>query len=303
MDGVGLTPKGSTSADVSSDVSRDSTIRSSAANNQEKSSGRASGDVVLTIDSGDVLTITKDTAGKASFRNYVRDKDGSTRPMTDAEYEAKLNAEAHIDELAQISEKNNRSPIADELGTNGKPIHGDLAKNGWYYRTAWFSDFDGQYYRVTISTADGNNGVVVYNVGKIEKRISPAKKRGSSASVSENGARQEKFSSDDTIRSTEGNSQEKSSGRASTQVESREYAELRREYERRTKAWNEANSRNDESFPFASELRWITDAEKRMNEMKEAGAAPRQRMKSARAVSAQSSSDGRCTICTSLSMA
>ena len=201
---------------------------------------RGGEDVVLTTESGDVLTITRDTAGKASFRNYVRGENGTRRRMSDAEYEAKLNAEAHIDELAQISEKNNRSPIADELGTNGKPIHGDLAKNGWYYRTAWFSDFDGQYYRVTISTADGNNGVVVYNVGKIEKRISPAKKRGSSDSVSETGARQEKFSSASNIRSAEGNSQEKSSGRASTQVESREYAELRREKERRAQGAQDA---------------------------------------------------------------
>ena len=127
-------------------------------------------DVILTTDSGDVLKITKDTAGKASFRNYVPGENGTMRRMSDTEYEAKLNAEAHIDELAQISEKNNQKPAADEIGTNGQRIHGSLAKNGWFYRTAWFSDFDGQYYRVTISTADGDNGVVVYNVGKIEKR-------------------------------------------------------------------------------------------------------------------------------------
>lgn len=172
-------------------------------------------DVILTTDSGDVLKITKDTAGKASFRNYVPGENGTMRRMSDTEYEAKLNAEAHIDELAQISEKNNQKPAADEIGTNGQRIHGSLAKNGWFYRTAWFSDFDGQYYRVTISTADGDNGVVVYNVGKIEKRTSPTKIRGSSDSVAETGARQEKFSSTVTIRQTEGNSQEKSSGKAS----------------------------------------------------------------------------------------
>ena len=55
----------------------------------------------------------------------------------------------------------------------------------------------------------------MYNVGKIEKRTSPTKKRGSSASVTENGARQEKFSSTANIRQTEGNSQENSSGKAS----------------------------------------------------------------------------------------
>ena len=172
-------------------------------------------DVILTTDSGDVLKITKDTAGKASFRNYVPGENGTMRRLSDTEYEAKLNAEAHIDELAQISEKNNQKPAADEIGTNGQRIHGSLAKNGWFYRTAWFSDFDGQYYRVTISTADGDNGVVVYNVGKIEKRTSPTKIRGSSDSVTETGARQEKSSSTATIRQTEGNSQEKSSGKAS----------------------------------------------------------------------------------------
>lgn len=59
-------------------------------------------DVILTTDSGDVLKITKDTAGKASFRNYVPGENGTMRRMSDTEYEAKLNAEAHIDELAQF---------------------------------------------------------------------------------------------------------------------------------------------------------------------------------------------------------
>jgi len=171
-------------------------------------------DVILTTDSGDVLKITKDTAGKASFRNYVRDANGRLRPLTDAEYETKLNAEAHIDELAKISEKTSDRAKPDEIGRTGTPIHGDLAKNGWYYRRAWFSDFDGKYYQVTISTADGTNGVVVYNVGQIERR-SPPSFNGSSDSVTEAGARRGKSSSTATIRQTEGNSQEKSSGRAS----------------------------------------------------------------------------------------
>ena len=175
-------------------------------------------DVILTTDSGDVLKITKDTAGKASFRNYVTDENGHRRLMTDSEYEAKLNAEAHIDELIQVSEKKNNTPVPDELGTNGKLLHGGFAKNGWFYRKAWFQDFDGKYYLVTISTADGDNGVVVYNVGDMKRRGSPANKHGSSDSVTETGAQQGKSSSTDTIRQTEGNSQEKSSGRASIVV-------------------------------------------------------------------------------------
>ena len=175
-------------------------------------------DVILTTDSGDVLKITKDTAGKASFRNFVRDENGTMRRMTDAEYEAKLNAEAHIDELAQISERINKKPRKDETARNGQPIHGELARNGWIYRKAEFQDFDGQRYRVTISTPDGNNGVVVYNVGKMQRRGSPAIKYGSSDSVTETGAQQGKSSSTVTIRQTEGNSQEKSSGKASVEV-------------------------------------------------------------------------------------
>lgn len=178
-------------------------------------------DVILTTDSGDVLKITEDTAGKASFRNYVRDENGTMRRMTDAEYEAKLNAEAHIDELAQISERINKNPRKDETARNGQPIHGELARNGWIYRKAEFRDFDGQRYRVTISTPDGNNGVVVYNVGKMQRRGSPAIKYGSSDSVTETGAQQGKSSSTVTIRQTEGNSQEKSSGKASVEVENR----------------------------------------------------------------------------------
>ena len=175
-------------------------------------------DVILTTDSGDVLKITGDTAGKASFRNYVRDENGAMRRMTDAEYEAKLNAEAHIDELAQISERINKKPRTDETARNGQPIHGELARNGWIYRKAEFRDFDGQRYRVTISTADGNNGVAVYNVGKMQRRGSPAIKYGSSDSVTETGAQQGKSSSTVTIRQTEGNSQEKSSGKESVEV-------------------------------------------------------------------------------------
>lgn len=227
-------------------------------------------DVILTTDSGDVLKITGDTAGKASFRNYVRDENGAMRRMTDAEYEAKLNAEAHIDELAQISERINKKPRTDETARNGQPIHGELARNGWIYRKAEFRDFDGQRYRVTISTADGNNGVVVYNVGKMQRRGSPAIKYGSSDSVTETGAQQGKSSSTVTIRQTEGDSQEKSSGKASVEVSginNRTAAELRREYERRMQEYQKATQRDDQSYPYIAEMKWIQAAERRLAEL------------------------------------
>lgn len=240
-------------------------------------------DVILTTDSGDVLKITKDTAGKASFRNYVRDENGTMRRMTDAEYEAKLNAEAHIDELAQISERINKNPRKDETARNGQPIHGELARNGWIYRKAEFRDFDGQRYRVTISTPDGNNGVVVYNVGKMQRRGSPAIKYGSSDSVTETGAQQGKSSSTVTIRQTEGNSQEKSSGQASVEVENRDsnnekasfdaetakefirsYTSLRRVVEERTKAYQNAIKADDPNYDYTTESKWISKAEQEL---------------------------------------
>ena len=226
-------------------------------------------DVILTTDSGDVLKITEDTAGKASFRNYVRDANGRLRPLTDAEYETKLNAEAHIDELVKISEKTSDRAKPDEIGRTGAPIHGDFAKNGWYYRRAWFCDFDGTYYQVTISTPDGINGVVVYNVGQIERR-SPPSFNGSSNSVDETGARRGKSSSTVTIRQTEGNSQEKSSGKASVEVSginNRTAAELRREYERRMQEYQKATQRDDQSFPYIDEMKWMQAAERRLAEL------------------------------------
>lgn len=228
-------------------------------------------DVILTTDSGDVLKITKDTAGKASFRNYVTDESGRRRPMTDSEYETKLNAEAHIDELAKVSERVNKNARPDETSTDGRPIHGKFAENGWLYREAWFQDFDGQYYRVTISIADGDRGVVVYNVGEMRKRTSPARKRGSSNSVTETGAQQGKSSSTATIRQTEGNSQEKSSGRASAEVSginNRTAAELQREYDRRTKEYQKAVQRDDQNYPYRAESAWIRAAEQRIEAQK-----------------------------------
>jgi len=87
--------------------------------------------VALPTDDGDILLLTGDTEGKASFRYYVRDKNGVLRPLTDKEYETKLNAETHIDELAKISEIK-KQDVPDEFG-----VHGEFAKYGWDYRTAF----------------------------------------------------------------------------------------------------------------------------------------------------------------------
>ena len=91
---------------------------------------------------GDVLTITGDTAGKARFRNYVTLPNGLKRPMTDTEFAAKLRAELHIDELGQVSRRWNKT-VPDTKN------HA-FATDGFNYRTAYFLDNDGSYYKITI---------------------------------------------------------------------------------------------------------------------------------------------------------
>lgn len=77
-------------------------------------------------------------------------------------------------------------------------------------------------------------------------------------------------SSTATIRQTEGNSQEKSSGRASVEVpgiNNRTAAELRREYERRMQEYQKATQRDDQNFPYIDEMKWMQAAERRLAEL------------------------------------
>ena len=144
-------------------------------------------DVQLITDDGDVLLLTADTAGKAK---HAFKPDGSR--MSDGEYETKINAETHIDELARVS---TRGPTKTDVGNR----HGEFASKGWNYRTAYFKDFDGKYYRLQISVAQSEDGNVVYNVGDIKERSFPTVD-GSSA---KNGALGGKTSFEDKIAENE----------------------------------------------------------------------------------------------------
>ena len=115
---------------------------------------------------GDVLTITKaDTANKA--RDNYKQEHGNRIKMTDEDFAVKLRAEAHIDELAEVSTKKGGKP-------DGK--NHDIAKDGFTYRRAYFEDFDGQYYEITLSI--GHNGTVatVYNVRTKKEGVPPSAK-------------------------------------------------------------------------------------------------------------------------------
>lgn len=152
-------------------------------------------DVNIITDDGDILTITKNTAGKAQFRNEVLRADGKKTTLSNEELLTKLTAETHIDELAQISTKTNKLPVPDTK--NHK-----FAKDGFDYRRAYFEDFDGQYYKITMSV--GKNGSIntIYNIGRLDNL---SKKNRSKFSVtaqrplSQNKTNKENLSSIDSI--------------------------------------------------------------------------------------------------------
>lgn len=118
-------------------------------------------DVKVYAQDGTELTITRNTSGKATFRNEVRQADGTIRKLTDEEFASKLRAETHIDELGQISTHKN-GPVVDTKNH-------DFAKDGFTYRNAYFEDIDGQYYKITMSVGKNGDINTIYNVGKMQQ--------------------------------------------------------------------------------------------------------------------------------------
>lgn len=119
-------------------------------------------DVKLIGADGDELVLTATSAGKLSD-NHTSDG----RTMSEAAFERKVNAASHIDELAQVSVKGDRNVV------DHNSRHGDMASSGWNYRTAFFKDFNGKYYKVTISTAQSADGKMIYNIGQMQERSIP----------------------------------------------------------------------------------------------------------------------------------
>mgnify|MGYP004518242477 CR=1 FL=1 len=119
-------------------------------------------DVRLIAEDGDVLLLTSKSAGKLSS---VYDNNGRT--LGEEAFERKANAAAHIDELIKVSVRGGKTV----LDFGGR--HGDMAKNGWNYRTAYFMDYNEKYYRTRISVALGEDGSIVYNIGDMQERSIP----------------------------------------------------------------------------------------------------------------------------------
>lgn len=159
-------------------------------------------DVQLIAEDGDVLLLTRTSAGKLSD-NHTSDG----RTMSDAAFERKANAAAHIDELVEVSSKGKKTIIDKDAR------HGDMASGGWNYRTAYFMDFDGKYYKTTISVAEGAGGSIVYNVGKMQERSTPQIDGSSGKAGALRGN-----ASTNSIRQSNDNSQEKSSDKVQSSM-------------------------------------------------------------------------------------
>ncbi len=160
-------------------------------------------DVPLIAENGDVLLLTRTSAGKLSD-NHTSDG----RTMSDAAFERKANAAAHIDELVKVSSKGKKTVIDKDAR------HGDMASGGWNYRTAYFMDFDGKYYKTTISVAEGSGGSIVYNVGHMKEEAFPKIK----GSYAEKGNGPRGNTSTNSIRQSNDNSQEKSSDKVQSSM-------------------------------------------------------------------------------------
>lgn len=119
-------------------------------------------DLEITLDNGEKLKITGRTAWKLGYRNGKSEG----KPISDKAYFVKANASGVIDEITSVSQYANSKKA-------NKAHSGGFGDNGFEYRTAYFRDLDGQYYKLTLSVGKNNAGKEVYNIGKIEKASFP----------------------------------------------------------------------------------------------------------------------------------
>ena len=180
-------------------------------------------DVRLIAEDGDVLLLTSKSAGKLSS---IYDNNGRT--MDEKAFERKANAAAQIDELIKVSERGGKTV----LDFGGR--HGDMAKDGWNYRTAYFMDFDGKYYRTRISVALGKDGSIVYNIGEMQERSTP-QINGSSG----NSGAQRGNASGISILTDGENVKPKFSLKAYSEAEKKDHVKSAKEFFGKTYSWNE----------------------------------------------------------------
>lgn len=157
-------------------------------------------DIIFPTEDGHLLALTGRSAYKLTDRHKSQIAKEGRVLLDDASYGIKLRAAAHIDELVQVGQFDRY--IEDQLGAH----ENDIGEDGFNYYTAYFRDFNGEYYRITFSAGVNKNDETVYSIGGIRKRESITR-RGSSSGVEAGGAqsRRNRLSSSSSIADREGN--------------------------------------------------------------------------------------------------
>lgn len=157
-------------------------------------------DVIFPTEDGHLLALTDRSAYKLTDRHKSQIAKEGRVMLDDASYGVKLRAAAHIDELVQVGQFDRY--IEDRRGAH----ENDIGEDGFNYYTAYFRDFNGEYYRITFSAGVNKNDETVYSIGGIRKRESITR-RGSSSGVEAGGAqsRRNRLSSSSSIADREGN--------------------------------------------------------------------------------------------------
>lgn len=204
----------------------------------------------LPLGENDLARITKASGGEYGYPSNQLD-------TSSKEYNAKMRASAELHNLLENSTYDHWAP--------DRKNHTEATLGFDYYKTVFI--VDGKVFEGLINIANSENGRVFYDITNIKevsdytrKYVAPLARSSSTfGNLSE-----------DNIRSTEGKSQEKSSGKASVEVSginSRTAAELRREYEQRMQEYQKATQRDDQNFPYIDEMKWMQAAERRLAEL------------------------------------
>lgn len=148
---------------------------------------------------GDMLTINQTTAWKMGDRAKRNRKGEVVEFLGVSDYDAKTNAALHIDEIVKVSKLTRRAP---DFNSRHDADH-------FSYRTAYFMDYDGQYYKLEVSVKEHMGDKTVYNIGNIEKRSSPlngsSQINGRSGTSRDNADALRRTSTADTISQNEDN--------------------------------------------------------------------------------------------------
>lgn len=236
----------------------------------------------LPLGENDLVRITSKSGGEYGYPS-------TTIGVGTKEYEAKMRASAELHNLLENSTYDHWAPDTKN--------HKEATLGFDYYRTVFA--VNGKIFEGLVNVANSENGRVLYDITKIREvpdtrgRYTALLTRASSvvekltkeasdytrkhvAPLARSSSTFGNLSASN-IRSAEGKSQEKSSGKASVEVENltrkelkREYDGLKAEYDERLARYQAASSRNDEAYPYRSELRWSNEAARRLEELEKA---------------------------------